>query len=181
MIPGIKDAQDQNGNKPWDYKERSGYDPSWDSMQEPANVNGELLRLGTGKKHAVIQGMEKATITYPAFLFNQISVHNRYLTDRTTKTVKSDVDPDPECFPKRRSDPGRAFTNGFFVNIRGAVCQCQSTPAFSWVVPELDLSSSLLRLRPAPVVKGIVHGCFQSNLLLIVQTVKDRKTTGDEF
>ena len=85
MITSVQDTQDQHGNEPWNNKERPSYYTSRNFVQQPPDVDGKLLRFGSWKKHAVIQGMEKAALTYPPFFFNQISVHNRYLARRSAK------------------------------------------------------------------------------------------------
>ena len=45
-------------------------------MHEPADINGELLRLGTGQKHAVIEGVQKPALPDPAFLVDDDPVHD---------------------------------------------------------------------------------------------------------
>ena len=47
LITGIQDAQDQHCNEPGNDKERSGYDAPWNFVQQPTDVDGELLRFRT--------------------------------------------------------------------------------------------------------------------------------------
>jgi hypothetical protein len=86
-------------------------------MQQPADVDRELLCFRTGKNHAIIEGVQKAAFPYPPFFFNQISVHDRNLGHGTSKAVKGHFDPDPESFSKGRQVPGHAFADVFFLYI----------------------------------------------------------------
>jgi len=54
-------------------------------MPEPADVDGELLRFRAGKQHAKIQRVQKACAVDPAFFLDQLGLHDRDLTSRSTE------------------------------------------------------------------------------------------------
>lgn len=54
-------------------------------MNEPADIDRELLRFGTGEQHAVIERVKEPLLTDPAALLHQLLVHQSYLTGRATE------------------------------------------------------------------------------------------------
>ncbi len=77
-------------------EEAAGHDPAERAMHEPADISGELLRLGTRQQHAIIEGMQKARLGNPAFLIDQDAVHHRDLSGRATEAEQCDAQPDAE-------------------------------------------------------------------------------------
>ena len=67
-------------------------------MGEPADVNGELLRLGAGKQHAVVEGVEEPGFADPALLLDQDAMHHRDLAGGAAEAERSDAYPDPRRF-----------------------------------------------------------------------------------
>lgn len=67
-------------------------------MQQPANIGGELLRLRTGKQHAVIECVQKAVFAHPAFFFNENAMHHADLPGRAAETEGRDAAPNAEGF-----------------------------------------------------------------------------------
>lgn len=59
-------------------------------MQEPADIGGQLLRLGAWKQHAVVQGMQIAVLIDPALFFDADLVHQRDLRCRAAEGEDAD-------------------------------------------------------------------------------------------
>ena len=66
------------------------------AVHEPADVGGELLRLGAGQEHAVVQGMQEAVLADPALLLDDDAVHDRDLAGGAAEAEQRDAQPDPE-------------------------------------------------------------------------------------
>src|SRR5262245_675800 len=68
-------------------------------MHEPADVGGELLRLGTRQQHAVIERMQEPVLRHPALLLDQDLVHDGDLAGGAAETQHGNPQPDAEGFP----------------------------------------------------------------------------------
>src|SRR5207237_8523224 len=86
----------------WNNKKGARCDPAARLVQEPADVDGELLRFRTGKQHAEIQCVQKPRIVDPALFLDQLGVHHGDLTARSAKGNKAKLQPKPQRFPKGR-------------------------------------------------------------------------------
>ncbi len=53
--------RDQNEER-WQDEQRAGDDPTPGTVHEPADVGGELLRLGTGQHHAIVERVQEAAL-----------------------------------------------------------------------------------------------------------------------
>jgi len=71
------------------------------SVQHPAPVGRELLRLGPWKQHGIVHGVEEAILAEPSLLVHEDLLHHRDLPGRAAEAVSSDTDPDPERLPER--------------------------------------------------------------------------------
>src|SRR5262245_37649421 len=89
--------QDKDG---WNYKEGPGNDAARSAMQEPADVDRELLGLRPRQQHAVVQGMQKSLFAKPAAPIDQFAVHNRDLTSRAAERDEAELDPKPKGLGK---------------------------------------------------------------------------------
>jgi hypothetical protein len=66
-------------------------------VQKPPYIDRQLLRLRPRKEHAEIEGLKKMVLVDPSFFLDQVLVHHRYLTCRTTETYESELKPVLEC------------------------------------------------------------------------------------
>ena len=82
-------------------KKRAGHDAAPGAVHQPANVSGELLRLGARQQHAVVQGVKKTPLRYPAFFFHQFAVHDGNLTRRAAKADETQTQPEFEGVSER--------------------------------------------------------------------------------
>src|ERR1700730_4318008 len=54
-------------------------------VQEPANVDGKLLRFWSWQQHAVIERVQKTRLANPSLLFDQLRLHHRDLSGRSAE------------------------------------------------------------------------------------------------
>src|SRR5947207_3272594 len=71
-------------------------------MHEPADVGGELLRLRTGQHHAVVERVQEARFGDPAFLLDQLAMHDRDLPGRAAEADPAELPPVGERLAARR-------------------------------------------------------------------------------
>ena len=55
-------------------------------VQEPPDVDRELLRLGTGQQHAVVQRVQEPAVRDPAPALDDLVVHDRDLPGRARRS-----------------------------------------------------------------------------------------------
>src|SRR3546814_3442167 len=65
-----------------------------------ADIGGELLRLGAGKQHAIVERVEESFLTNPAFFVDQDAVHHRDLPGGAAEAQRCDPRPNAGCFTK---------------------------------------------------------------------------------
>ena len=88
--PAQRDQDKQRGQ----HKQDTGHDTAPGAVHQPADVGGQLLRLGSGQQHAVVQGVQKTGFRDPALLLHQLAVHDGNLPGRTTKADKAQLEPE---------------------------------------------------------------------------------------
>ena len=62
-------------------------------VEQPADVDRELLGLGTGQQRAVVQGVQEAPLPDPALLLDQRALHDRDLAGRAAEGLQRDREP----------------------------------------------------------------------------------------
>ena len=67
-------------------KNAPGDDAAPRAVHQPADVDGELLRLGAGQQHAVVERVQEALLAEPAPALDQLAVHDRDLPGRAAET-----------------------------------------------------------------------------------------------
>ena len=84
--------RDQNEERRQD-EQRAGDDPAPGAVHEPADVGGELLRLGTGQHHAVVEGVQEAALGDPVHALDQVVMHDRDLPRRSAEAYPAELPP----------------------------------------------------------------------------------------
>ncbi len=64
-----------------------------DAVEQPADVDRELLRLGTGQQHAVVQRVQEPALTDPAAPVDQLALHHGDLAGRAAEGLPGDREP----------------------------------------------------------------------------------------
>ncbi len=97
VAPGDVDETERPENEyRRDHKERAGHDSARDAVEQPADVNRELLRLGPRQEHAKIQRVQKARLANPAAFLDQFGLHDRDLSRRPAEADESELEPKAE-------------------------------------------------------------------------------------
>ena len=87
--------------KPGQHEQRAGDEPARGPVQQPADVDRELLRLGAGQQHAVVERVQEAALADPALLLDEDAVHHRDLAGRPAEAQRGDARPDPHRLGER--------------------------------------------------------------------------------
>ena len=70
------------------------------AVQQPADVGGELLRLGPRQQHAEIERVQEASLVDPPLLVDQHAVHQRDLARGSAEADAADLEPHPQRLPE---------------------------------------------------------------------------------
>ena len=104
----VQHAQAQHHDCARQDEQHAGRKPAERAVQEPADIGGKLLRLGTGQQHAVIQGVQESRLVDPFLLVHQDAMHGRDLAGRPAEAEQADLDPGP----KRLAEGGQCLAFG---------------------------------------------------------------------
>ena len=85
-----QDAGDQSADRP---------------VQQPAEIDGELLRLRSRQQHAVVERVQEARLVDPALLVDDDPVHQRDLAGGPAEAEQADLQPRPERLAERTDPP----------------------------------------------------------------------------
>ena len=85
--------------------------PAPGPVHQPTDVGRELLGLGPGQQHAVVQGMQKALLADPAATLHQLLVEDGDLSCRPAKADEADLQPEQQRF--EQAHRGRWLEGGF--------------------------------------------------------------------
>jgi hypothetical protein len=70
------------------------------TVEEPAGVDGELVRLGTGEQHREVQRVEEPLLVDPATTLHEFLVHDRDLSGRAAEVDEAELDPERKGIPE---------------------------------------------------------------------------------
>ena len=96
-------AKRQNRQEAGQHKQRTGNQPALGLVEQPANIDCQLLRLGARQEHAIVQRMQKALLTNPALFLDKYAMHHRNLSRRTAKRECRYPRPDLDRITKRNA------------------------------------------------------------------------------
>ena len=97
----VDPAQGDQHQQRRQHKQQAGSDAAARLVHQPAQVSGQLLRLGPGQDHAEIERMQKAFFRHPAAPLDQLAVHDRNLPGRPAKTDEAQLQPKAQGLPER--------------------------------------------------------------------------------
>jgi hypothetical protein len=106
VIKHVEDAERHHHRRTGKHEQDSGDQSADCPMQQPAEIDGELLRLRARQQHAVVERVQKARLVDPALLVDDDPVHQRDLPGGSTKAHQADLQPRPESFGERRPARG---------------------------------------------------------------------------
>ena len=113
----IDEAQSKDGEKARQHEQSACNQSAPGLVQKPADIGSELLCLGPGQQHAIVEGVQKALLPEPALLVDQDAVHHRDLPCRAAEAERRDPRPDPHGLAK-----GDAMIFGRSGGARGIAC-----------------------------------------------------------
>ena len=91
---GIERGKHEDDGEAGEDEERAGDDAATRAVEEPADIGGELLGLGTGEQHAEIQRMQEPVLRYPLSLVDEHAVHEGDLPGGPAEAKEADGRPD---------------------------------------------------------------------------------------
>jgi hypothetical protein len=109
---GIDDAERHQRDNARHDEQAARHDPAARAMHQPTYINGELLRFGAGKQHAVVERMHEAAFRHPSFFFDQNAVHHRNLSGGSAEAQRRDTQPDAKRFSGRNAMRGQSLVSG---------------------------------------------------------------------
>ena len=134
---GIDIAQAHDGDDAGENEQAAGHDAAGGTMQQPADIGRELLRLRSRQQHAVVQCVQEPAFGNPVFFLDQDAMHHRDLSGRTAETQDGDPQPDPKGLTEADAVAGRSF---------GALLACHdSAHGFALLVGQLWVSPDASR------------------------------------
>ena len=80
------------------HEQTAGHDAAPRTVHEPADVRRELLRLGAGQQHAVVQRVQEALLADPAPALDELRVHDRDLSRGSAEADEAELQPETQCF-----------------------------------------------------------------------------------
>ncbi len=90
----------------------AGRDAAGGAMQQPADIGGQLLRLGAREQHAVVERMQESAFRNPVLFLDQDAMHHRDLAGGAAEAEQCDAQPHPKCFGERNAVPVVAAGGG---------------------------------------------------------------------
>ena len=102
----IDDAERHQRDDAGQDEQPAGHDAAARAMHQPADISGELLGLGAGQQHAIVERMHEAAFGHPPFFFDENAVHHRDLPGRAAEAQRGDAQPDAEGLADRNAMSG---------------------------------------------------------------------------
>ena len=86
--------------------------PPRSAVEQPADVDGQLLGLRAGQQHAVVQRVQEPALPDPAVLVDEVALHDGDLAGRAAEGLQRDREPRLDGLPERHHVAGRAGPAG---------------------------------------------------------------------
>ena len=99
-VDDVDVAEREDGEKAGQDKQAAGDQAALRAVQQPAEIDRQLLRLGAGQQHAVVERIEEPVFADPALLVDDDAMHHRDLAGRTAEAQRGDAQPDPDRIGK---------------------------------------------------------------------------------
>jgi hypothetical protein len=84
----VEGRQGEQREHPGQHEQGAGDQAAADPVEQPADVDGQLLGLGPGQQGAVGQGVQEPALANPAPLVDQRALHDGDLTGRATEGLQ---------------------------------------------------------------------------------------------
>jgi hypothetical protein len=129
----VDPAQGHDGEQAGQHEQRSGEQAALGLVHQPADIDGELLRFGTGQQVAVVEGLQEALFADPPFFLDDDAMHHRDLAGRPAEGEGRDAGPDFHRFAEGNAMRWRGWSGvrcGYFGHV--------SPAAFAFCGPAMD-------------------------------------------
>ena len=100
-VADVERGEREQGGHPGEHEEDAGDQPAAHSVEQPADVDGQLLRLGAGQQRAVGQGVQESALADPASLLDELALHDGDLAGGAAEGLQRDGEPGPGRLPER--------------------------------------------------------------------------------
>ncbi len=87
-IGGIDVAQPKDGDEARKHEQSSGDQAANRPVEQPADIDRQLMGLWPGKQHAVVERMQEAMFADPSFFVDDDAVHDGDLSRRSAETER---------------------------------------------------------------------------------------------
>ena len=103
----VEGGQHQEGHHTRQHEQDPGDQPTDHPVQQPSDVDRQLLSLGPRQQGAERQGMQEALLADPTLLVDQGVLHHRDLSSRAAECLQGDREPGARGLTER-DQPARA-------------------------------------------------------------------------
>jgi hypothetical protein len=97
VAPYSKRRERHDDDKPRQDEQHACSQAAPGSMEQPTQVGGELLRLGAGQTHAIVESVQELRFTRPLLLLDDRAVQQGDLPGRAAESQAADLEPGAEC------------------------------------------------------------------------------------
>jgi len=98
---GVDHAEGHDGDRAGQHEQGARDQAALGLVKQPADVDGELLRLRAWQQHAVVQRMQEPVLADPALFLDENAVHDCDLSGRAAERKRRHARPDTHGFRKR--------------------------------------------------------------------------------
>ena len=99
----VHPRQRQQHEEARQHEQHAGHEPAAHLVQEPAEVDRELLRLRAGQQHAEVQSVQEPAVRDPATALHDLLVHDRDLAGGTAEVDEPELHPEARGFTERHA------------------------------------------------------------------------------
>jgi len=99
--PDVDRGKRQQRHDTGQHEQDPGHQATTGAVEQPADVDGELLGLRAGQQRAVAQRVQEPLLPDPALLLHQDALHHRDLPGRAAEGLQRDREPGPQRLAER--------------------------------------------------------------------------------
>jgi hypothetical protein len=106
-VGDIDGREGQQRDHPGQDEQGAGDQAATDAVEQPADVDGQLLGFRAREQHAVVERVQEPALPDPAVLLDQRALHDRDLPGRATERLQRDREPGAHRLAERDHVTGR--------------------------------------------------------------------------
>ena len=97
----VDEAEAEDRQEPRQHEQHPGDHAAPRAVQQPSDVDRELLRLRPRQQHAEVERVQEPRLADPPLLVDEDAVHDRDLPGRPAERQRRDPEPDPHRLGER--------------------------------------------------------------------------------